>query len=126
PDDINQIDWNLRVKHADLVDFVQGLLRLRQRIGVFNQYDDNDIRKHLVFLYSPMIIAYALELNGDSEFESVLIAHNPTPEEMVLPFEVKQGNLLVYDGEILDRPYQGEDIQPFSTLVLGLSRRIDG
>ncbi|HHT20383.1 MAG TPA: type I pullulanase [Tissierellia bacterium] len=122
PDAINQIDWRLRVRHNDLVEFVRGLVKLRRRIGVFSVYTDQDIRDHLVFLYSPMIIAYALELNGGSEFKTVLIAHNPTPEEMVLPFEVGSGRLLVYDGEVLDRPYAGEDIAPFSTLVLGVTK----
>lgn len=125
PDEINQVDWGLRIKHADLVDFVAGLVRLRRRIGVFKMYDDQDIRQHLVFLYSPMIIAFALELNGESEFESVLIAHNPTPEAMPLPFDDKQGQLLMHDGQILDQPYQGEQIAPFSSLVLGIIHKED-
>lgn len=120
PDAINQIDWSLRLEHADLVDYVKGLVALRERIGVFKVYQAEDIREHLVFLYSPMIIAYAIELNGLSEFKTVLIAHNPTPEVMPLPFEDKSGQLLVYDGKILDRPYQGEAIAAYSTLVLGI------
>lgn len=121
-DEINQIDWRKRIEHADLVDFFKGLVKLRNRFGVFKTYDDVQIRHNLVFLYSPMIIAFALELNGEDEFEKILIAHNPTPERMKLPFGVRHATLLVHDGMIQERPYRGEEIMPHSTLVLGVTK----
>ena len=120
-DEVNTIRWSDKLKWMELSQYVKELITLRKRIDAFGYYNDEQIREKLIFLYNHIIIAYTLEL-GDDEFSSLLVAHNPTPEEKKVPFNVKDGVLLFYDGKKVERPYQKENIKPFSSMVVGIKK----
>lgn len=124
-DAINRIDWRQVSANQDLVEYVRHIIQLRKRIDAFQQYRKEDIREKLVFLYSHMEIAYTLEL-GDDEFERLLIAHNPTPETKIIPFDIKDAILLAHDGQWKEIPYTDELLLPYSSMILGIKRRQHG
>jgi pullulanase len=62
PDAINSIDWSRKSVHSDIVEYVQGLIRLRKSHPAFRMNDAAQIREHLTFLPTgkDQVIAYQL------------------------------------------------------------------
>ncbi|HYQ56683.1 MAG TPA: alpha-1,6-glucosidase domain-containing protein, partial [Draconibacterium sp.] len=84
PDSINQIDWNWKLKNANVVDYYKNLIQLRKQHPAFRMKTGIDVRKHLEFktvengLISFQISNYA---NGDI-WKNIYVIYNARPEEI--------------------------------------------
>ncbi len=124
PDDINRIRWGDKLRWRDVCEYVRQLISLRKRIGAFSHYNAEEIREHLVFLYSDWIIAYTLELT-QGPYESVLIAHNPTSQVRALSHDTKGMELLVEEGTFYSEGIRKmiTTVSPVSSIVLVKRRK---
>jgi len=81
PDSINQINWNWKVEHADLMKYYQNLIRLRKAHPAFRMSSADEVRSSLEFktvehqLLSYQISNYA---NNDS-WKNIYVIYNSSP-----------------------------------------------
>lgn len=109
----NHIVWKESLKHKDLVDLVQGLLRLRQYFKL-GHYEAKDIRKKLYFYPDSPMIYYTLDLGQ----EELFIGHNPTSEFQKLPINEGTFYLLDFKVDLLGVEKKKERIAPLESVVL--------
>ena len=103
PDSINAIDWNQKVKYADLFNYYKSLISLRKAHPAFRMTSSEDVAKHLVFdkVKTPLLISYSLKdnANGDS-WKEIKVIFNGSPEAQTI--KIKKGNwtIVAQDGKI--------------------------
>ena len=93
PDSINAIDWSLKAKNRDQMDYYKGLIALRKAHPAFRMTSAEQIAKHLEFdeidsEKTPNLISYTLKdnANGDSWKEIKVIFNGADkPQSVVLP-----------------------------------------
>ena len=100
PDDINQIDWNLKTINSSEVVFYKNLIQLRKAHPAFRMCSAEEVNKNLRFLkgIEPGVIAYTINARsvGDT-WNKVLLIFNGNSE----PVQVKcpqPGYKILYDG----------------------------
>lgn len=109
----NYIRWKESVKEKDLVDLVQGLLRLR-RYFELGKYNAQKIRKSLYFYPDSPMIYYTLDLGE----EELFIGHNPSSEFQKLPINEGTFYLLDFKVDLLGVETKKEWIAPLESVVL--------
>lgn len=78
-DNINKIDWSLKIKHADHYEYIKNLIEYRKTSGFFAWNDGKALESHLSFFKAPEgIIAYTI--SNDAGRDCVII-HNGTSSE---------------------------------------------
>ena len=103
PDSINAIDWNQKLKYADLFNYYKSLISLRKAHPAFRMTSSEDVAKHLVFdkVKTPLLISYSLKdnANGDS-WKEIKVIFNGSPEAQTI--KIKKGNwtIVAQDGKI--------------------------
>ncbi|WP_397447648.1 type I pullulanase [Polaribacter sp. R77954] len=78
PDAINQINWNLKLKNADVVTYFQNLIKLRKAHPAFRMYSAKEVQENLRFLKSEDgLVAYQIKnsANNDS-WATILVIYN--------------------------------------------------
>ena len=106
PDSINAIDWSLKARNRDQMDYYMGLIALRKAHPAFRMTSAADIAEHLVFddidsEKTPGLIAYTLtgNANGDSWTDiKVIFNGGDEPRTVALPEGTWQA--AVRDGRI--------------------------
>jgi len=92
PDSINQINWNRKEMHLDMVEYVRGLIALRKAHPAFRMRTTAEIAEHLRFLDldTPNVVAYRIDgaALGDP-WRDLLVAYNGNAEARAVP--VPQG-----------------------------------
>ncbi len=129
PDSINAIDWSLKAKNRDQMDYYKGLIALRKEHPAFRMTSADQIAKHLVFdkidsEKTPNLISYTLKdnANGDSWKEiKVIFNGSDQPRAIKLPKGV--WNAVVKDGKVDTDAALGEmsgtvTVAPTSALIL--------
>lgn len=87
PDSVNQLDWQRRSLFTDEVDYMKGLIDLRQKYGSLRLKTANAIDNRLDFVYAPEdVVAYTLE---EKKNNHLLVIHNANPGSVNfrLPFK---------------------------------------
>lgn len=89
PDSINQMDWVRRANFDKEVEYMKGLIELRNSHPAFRMTTAEQIRKHLTFINAPKnVVAYKIDggANGDKA-KHIIVAHNANREsvEVTLP-----------------------------------------
>lgn len=75
-DDINKIDWALKIKNADHYEYIKNLIAFRKSSGFFKWNDINDLEAHLKFVQAPEgIIVYII---SSGEGKDCIVIHNGT------------------------------------------------
>ena len=75
-DDVNKIDWSLKIKNADHCEYIKNLIAYRTRSGFFKWNDMEDIQNHLRFIQAPEgAIVYTIS-NGEGK--DCIVIHNGT------------------------------------------------
>ena len=91
PDSINAIDWDLKSKNNDVVEYVKTLIRLRKSHPAFRMRTAREIASNIEFLStSPGVIAY--EINGAAlkdKWKRIRVYFNGTKEEQKMNIEGK-------------------------------------
>jgi pullulanase len=97
-DEINQIDWTLREKHADLVQMTKDLISLRKKYKVFRFQQVSAIKQFIRFIESnPVTKTTEFRLNSfDGTFR--VFFKNDYQEELL---KVGKGYQTIFDGRKL-------------------------
>ncbi len=126
PDVINQIDWDRKTEHQDLVKYIQDLIQLRKMHPAFRMKESEQIQRHLEFLpiEDELMLAYLLKnYANEDEWENIFIAFNAnnTSQSLVLPdgkwMPVIQNYQIRNTNE--ERVLEGNiKIEPYSAIIL--------
>lgn len=89
PDSINQMDWVRRAVFDKEVEYMKGLIELRNKYSAFRMTSAEQIKKHVTFMDAPKnVVAYTIDgkANGNKN-EYFAVAHNANREaiEIILP-----------------------------------------
>ncbi|TMM32192.1 type I pullulanase [Polaribacter aestuariivivens] len=78
PDAINQINWNLKVQHADVVKYYQNLIRLRKEHPAFRMPTANEVQENLEFQkVENGLVSYQIKNNANNDsWKTILIIFN--------------------------------------------------
>jgi pullulanase len=124
PDSINQIDWNRKTTHINVVNFYKGLVELRKQHPAFRMPSTEMIQKHLQFMESPGgTIAYRINQNANGDrWKEIIVVFNARKTE--LKFELPEGNwkVAVKNATIninsAETVSQSVKVDPISTLIV--------
>jgi pullulanase len=100
-DSINEIDWNRKVRYADVFTYYKGLISLRKNHPAFRLPDAGSVQTHLKFIdkaEDSLFIAYQINDVKTDQWKNILVLlnGNKTEKQMELP----PGNwVLVVDGQ---------------------------
>ncbi|MGD9994097.1 MAG: type I pullulanase [Salinivirgaceae bacterium] len=78
PDSINWIDWSMKDKHADVVEYYKSLIQMRKEHPAFKMPTTDMLATHLEFMdLEPGLVGYTLSnhANGDS-WEHIMVLFN--------------------------------------------------
>ena len=88
PDSINEIDWSLKSKNADVYELVKSLIKMRKEHPAFRMTSEKEIAGNIDFDYGvpnvPGVVTYLI--NGEPENDSwkkILIAYNGRGEQAI-------------------------------------------
>ena len=78
PDSINQINWNLKVKNADVVAYFQNLIKLRKEHPAFRMPTAKEVQENLEFLkIEDGFVSYQLKNNANNDsWKTILVIYN--------------------------------------------------
>ena len=78
PDSINEIDWSLKAKNKDVLDYVKALIKLRKEHPAFRLTTAKDISSRIKFLNeTPGIVAYSIDgKNMNDRWNNILVIYN--------------------------------------------------
>lgn len=123
-DEINKVDWSLKVKNINVYNYLKGLVNFRKKHPALRMKDRELIKKHIEFFEAPkntvmfMLKDYA---NYDS-FKDIIIIYNANNNTVKL--NLPEGNWYLYvdKNNIYDTPqksFQSSiEVQPISLIIL--------
>ena len=78
PDSINQIDWNWKIKNANVVDYYKNLIALRKSHPAFRMTSANDVRNNLEFkTIENGLVSYQISNHANSDtWKNILVIYN--------------------------------------------------
>ncbi|EEM16288.1 Pullulanase, type I [Bacillus pseudomycoides DSM 12442] len=101
PDSINQMDWVRRAAFDKEVEYMKGLIELRNNHSAFRMTSVEQIKKHLTFIDAPKnVVAYTLDgkANGNKN-DYFVVAHNANREAVEITLPSKGPWKVLVDGE---------------------------
>lgn len=101
PDSINRMDWVRRAAFDKEVEYMKGLIELRNNHSAFRMTSVEQIKKHLTFIDAPKnVVAYTLDgkANGNKN-EYFVVAHNANREAVEITLPSKGPWKVLVDGE---------------------------
>lgn len=101
PDSINQMDWVRRAAFDKEVEYMKGLIELRNKYSAFRMTTAEQIKKHVTFMDAPKnVVAYTIDSkeNGNKN-EYFVVAHNANREAMEINLPSKGPWKVLVDGE---------------------------
>ena len=103
PDKYNAIDWSLKSKYADLLDYHKGLIAMRKAHPAFSLGDAELVREHLSFIENEneAALGFVLDnLEGIDSAKRIVVLMNGSRE--AVEFEIPNGSYKwVCDGEAI-------------------------
>lgn len=102
-DSVNQFDWSLKEKYAEVVEYYKGLIQLRKSHEAFRMETMEEIQKGLTFINEneEYLIAFKLEeQDGTDEWQEIVVIYNANREFKTIQVEgVTSDWKVVVDGE---------------------------
>ena len=93
PDDINAIDWNMKLENREQFDYYRNLIALRKAHPAFRMTNPDDIAKNIVFdkVKQPCVVSYSIinNANGDS-WNTIRLIFNGNDKPVIV--NVKKGD----------------------------------
>ncbi|MDE6340868.1 MAG: type I pullulanase [Muribaculaceae bacterium] len=129
PDSINAIDWSLKARNRDQMDYYKGLIALRKAHPAFRMTSAEQIARHLVFdkidsEKIPNLISYTLKdnANGDS-WKDIKVIFNGSDEARVVKLPKGTWKAAVLDGKVdteagLGNFFKSVTVAPTSAAIL--------
>ena len=110
---MNAIDWDRTTQYADSVDYVRGLIKLRNRIAALRQTSYNDINASVTMLKSANgVVAYQAK---DSSGTYVVIFNANNEPAAVEGIGAGKYNVLAGDGTVYDENAKDAFVRKGST-----------
>ena len=103
PDSINQIDWNFKTSHKDILDYYKGLIALRKAHSAFRIPTQEMVQSHLKFLdlMVPNVVGYILSDHVNSEvWKDILVLYNGNRKAIKVTIPAASWNVVCDDGKI--------------------------
>ncbi|PFD99993.1 type I pullulanase [Bacillus cereus] len=99
PDSINQMDWVRRAAFDKEVEYMKGLIELRNKYSAFRMITAEQIKKHVTFMDAPKnVVAYTID-SKENKNEYFVVAHNANREAMEINLPSKGPWKVLVDGE---------------------------
>lgn len=121
PDSINQMDWSLKSKNKDVVEYVKALVKLRKEHPAFRMTNVKDIAANIQFLQDKdKGIAYTI--NGKAvkdSWEKIFVVYNANDKETSIALPVGQWQKFSLPGQQLynSKISKSITIAPFSCMI---------
>jgi pullulanase len=99
PDSINQIDWNWKLKHKEVVAYYQNLIALRKAHPAFRMTSGDQVRNHLSFnQVKNGLISYEIRNHANQDsWKNILVVYNAN--EKPVDFELEESWSLAVKGD---------------------------
>ncbi|MBU3143622.1 type I pullulanase [Clostridium sp. CF012] len=100
-DTVNKIDWSLKSKNIDTVNYFKGLIKLRKAHPAFRMTSAEMIKKNLKFLAVPEnVVAYEIAHNANMDtWSDIVVAFNANREDVTIKLSKKSTWNIVVNGE---------------------------
>lgn len=129
PDSINQIEWDRKIKYADVVEYYQGLIQMRKDHPMFRLTTREAIEENLAFFDDDLGLdvphkCIAFELTHDDDpWGTAIVLLNPNPVDVTFPLPGGEWTMVVNDQQAGIEPLasgiSGEaKVAPRSAMVL--------
>lgn len=103
PDSINQINWNRKEMHLDMVQYVRDLIALRKAHPAFRMRTTAEIAEHLRFLELDAPNMVACQIDGGAlgdPWRDILVAYNGSPEAAAIQIPEGPWKVALLGGNI--------------------------
>lgn len=99
PDEINRIDWNMKVKNKTVFNYYKNLIALRKNHPAFRMQTGEDVRKNLVFKkVENGLVSYQISNHANNdEWKNIYVIYNARTE--IVDYELKGEWQLAVLGE---------------------------
>ncbi|EJR54780.1 pullulanase, type I [Bacillus cereus VD107] len=100
-DSINQMDWLRRAAFNNEVEYMKGLIDLRQKYSAFRMTSAEQIKKDISFIDAPKnVVAYIIDGKGNgNKTEYFMVAHNANREAVDITLPSKGPWKVLVDGK---------------------------
>ncbi|MGV8982981.1 type I pullulanase [Clostridium sp.] len=100
-DTVNKIDWALKSKNIDTVNYVKGLIKVRAAHPAFRMTTADMIKQNLKFLIAPEnVVAYEIDHNANMDtWSDIVVAFNANKKDVVVKLSKKATWNIVVNGE---------------------------
>lgn len=123
PDSINQMDWSLKAKNKNVVDYYKNLIALRKEHPAFKMTSSQDVRNNLKFEKTEKgLISYQISNNANGDtWKNILVVYNAN--EIKVSYKMQgtwnlavSGNEFFFDNNSV--VINSVDIPPISMAIL--------
>ncbi|HEY8891434.1 MAG TPA: type I pullulanase [Clostridium sp.] len=100
-DNINKLDWTLKSKNIETIDYLKGLIELRKTHPAFRMTSADMIKKNLKFLVVPEnVVAYEMNYNANMDsWAHIVVAFNANREDKTIKLSKKGTWNIVVNAE---------------------------
>ncbi|MBZ9687722.1 type I pullulanase [Clostridium estertheticum] len=100
-DTVNKLDWTLKSKNVDTVNYFKGLIKLRKEHPAFRMTSAEMIKQNLKFLAAPEnVVAYEIAHNANMDtWSDIVVAFNANREDITIKLSKKSTWNIVVNGE---------------------------
>ncbi|HLF45101.1 MAG TPA: type I pullulanase [Chitinophagaceae bacterium] len=122
PDSINAIDWNLKTKNKDVVEYVKGLINMRKSHPAFRMTTAIQIADHIRFLENLPSGLVAYTINGaavNDSWNNILVIFNGSGKAQSIPLSNGSWSAAILNNREAKSKVEGSfTISPYSCSVL--------
>ncbi len=114
PDTINQIDWNRKITHSDVVAYYKNLIALRKAHPAFRMTSGEDVRKNLEFKkVESGLLSFELKNNANNDvWKDILVIYNSHINQVPYELEGKWELAVLGDDFDIGKSVDGRLILP--------------
>lgn len=100
-DAVNKIDWALKSKNIDTVNYFKGLIKLRKAHPAFRMTSAEMVKQNLKFLTAPEnVVAYEIAHNANMDtWSDIVVAFNANREDITIKLSKKSTWNIVVNGD---------------------------
>jgi pullulanase len=123
PDSINAIDWSLKTKNKDVVEYVKTLIKIRKEHPAFRMTNTKQIANLIRFNEKTPAGVIVYEIDGkamNDKWEKILVMFNGTGKIQSLPLDSKNWLAAIFNNEIIngENPLASIALAPYSCSIV--------
>jgi pullulanase len=103
PDSINAIDWSLKTKNKEVLEYVKALIKLRKEHPAFRMKTAKEIAANIVFddKLSSGVVGYIIKAPVGDRWKKILVIYNSKPVEVQINLPKGEWQLVSLPGQPL-------------------------